>query len=271
MTLPTGEFDACMCVENALKTRAGGTGNTMPNHEELIQELETLRLPELQRRFLDIVGEESRCPNKAFLIRRIRQTLEGEVPSAANVAEPAEILEEDANDVTVAEAAEIPAAEPSPPVEGAVTVAAPPARIIPLKRKKTPKAVAVGNVRGRFKSMTIEELQTMYRDRVGRETGSTHRAYLQWKIREAEKGRIPVGPRENRLIEQQSAVDIRILPLRLDVRAIEEMDAAWKAKGMKTRMDFFRRALAHYLEEIGAHSAAELFGTRQAESSPATR
>ena len=94
---------------------------------------------------------------------------------------------------------------------------------------------------------------------------ATHiKAYLIWKIREAEKGRIPIGPRETRSPEQQGATDVRILPLRLEASAVEQMDAAWKEHGMKSRMEFFRRALGHYLEHIGAHDAAALFGPEQA-------
>ena len=89
------------------------------------------------------------------------------------------------------------------------------------------------------------------------------KAYLIWKIREAEKGRIPIGPRETRSSDQQGDTDVRILPLRLDVGAVEKMDAAWKAKGMKSRMEFFRRALGHYLEHIGAQEAAACFGSDQ--------
>jgi hypothetical protein len=37
--------------------------------------------------------------------------------------------------------------------------------------------------------MTIEELQTMYLEIVGRSTGRDDRRYLIWKIREVEKGR----------------------------------------------------------------------------------
>ena len=48
--------------------------------------------------------------------------------------------------------------------------------------------------RGRFAGMTIEQLQALYLDKVGRPTDSVHRNYLTWKIREAEKGRITVGP-----------------------------------------------------------------------------
>lgn len=83
--------------------------------------------------------------------------------------------------------------------------------------------------------------------------------YLIWKIREAEKGRIPIGPRESRPADQQGQTNVRILPLRLGADAIEKMDAAWKAQGLKSRMEFFRRALGHYLEHIGADEAAAAF------------
>ena len=46
-------------------------------------ELERLRLPELQARFREVVGETSRSPNRKFLIRRIEETL------AARAEQPA--------------------------------------------------------------------------------------------------------------------------------------------------------------------------------------
>jgi hypothetical protein len=52
---------------------------------------------------------------------------------------------------------------------------------------------------------------------------------------------------------------MRILPLRLDAPRVAALDATWRAKGMKSRMDLFRRALAHYLAHVGAHGAAALF------------
>ena len=33
------------------------------------RELDRLRLPELQERFREVIGEETRCPNRTFLIR----------------------------------------------------------------------------------------------------------------------------------------------------------------------------------------------------------
>ena len=112
--------------------------------------------------------------------------------------------------------------------------------------------------RGRFASMTVEELQTKYLEVVGRSTGSDDRRYLIWKIREAEKGRINVGPRKTRAREGEP-LDVKILPLRLEADVADKMDEAWRAKGIKNRMEFFRGAIGHYLAHLGARDAAALF------------
>jgi hypothetical protein len=104
----------------------------------------------------------------------------------------------------------------------------------------------------------IEELQAKYLAAVGRATGSDDRRYLIWKIREAEKGRIPVGPRKTRE-RNGEPVDVKILPLRLEAEVVERMDEAWRTRGIKNRMEFFRRALGHYLSHLGAEEAAALF------------
>ncbi|MCU0659703.1 MAG: hypothetical protein MUF64_31885 [Polyangiaceae bacterium] len=121
--------------------------------------------------------------------------------------------------------------------------------------------------RGRFRDMTVEQLQALYLATVGRSSGSTDRRYLEWKIREAEKGRIPVGPREPRATAAttEASDDIRVLPLRLDGAAVDALDATWKSHGMKSRMDFFRRALGHYLAHLGANGAAMHFASQSAE------
>jgi hypothetical protein len=187
-------------------------------------ELERLRLPELQARFSEVVGETSRSPNRKFLIRRIEETL--------------------------AARAEQPAAPESPP----------PAVDTPAEENATSDASAATptHVRGRFTSMSIEELQAKYLEAVGRATGSDDRRYLIWKIREAEKGRIPVGPRKTRE-RNGEPVDVKILPLRLEAEVVERMDEAWRTRGIKNRMEFFRRALGHYLSHLGAEEAAALF------------
>jgi hypothetical protein len=47
--------------------------SVIPRNE--IERLAELRLPELQARYAEVVGETSRCPNKAWLIRRIVDAL----------------------------------------------------------------------------------------------------------------------------------------------------------------------------------------------------
>jgi hypothetical protein len=186
------------------------------------ENLAALGLPALWERFKEATGETTKSPNKKFLVRRIEEA------STARAAAPA------------------PAEEPQRPT-------AAPEPETTLAENMPPKP------RGRFASMTIEELQTKYLDVIGRSTGSDDRRYLIWKIREAEKGRINVGPRKTRA-HGGEPLDVKILPLRLEADVADKMDAAWRAKGIKNRMEFFRGAIGHYLAHVGAHDAAALFG-----------
>lgn len=102
----------------------------------------------------------------------------------------------------------------------------------------------------KLSKMTVSELQQKYLDVVGRPTGSSHRRYLIWKIREAEKGRIPVGPR-NRRDPGEPAPEYVILPVRIEADLARRLDGARERLGLKSRMDLFRRALAAYLANAG--------------------
>ncbi len=185
---------------------------------QAIDDLDDLRLPELRERFIAVVGEPTRCPNRHYLIRRIREALR------ANPQRTRATLSPTLTPVT---------AVPTEP------------RVEPLQQ-----------VRGRFASLTIEELQQKYTDVVGRPTSSVHRAYLRWKIREAERGRVRTGPRVAR--ERRAPVPTKVLPLRLEVEVIERMDAAWRAHGIKNRTTFLRTALGAYLERLGSREASAL-------------
>lgn len=206
------------------KTRATRTEKETAN-------LSALGLPALWERFKEATGESTRSPNKKFLVRRIEEAL------AARVATTTPTLEQTPPPVhRIARASELSQpSEPTHPAESA-----------------TPRQ------RGRFASMTIEELQARYRDVVGRDTSSSARDYLVWKIREAEKGRISVGPRKTRA-RDGDPLDVKILPLRLEADIADEMDEAWRAKGIRNRMEFLRRAIAHYLSHLGAHETSARF------------
>lgn len=209
------------------------------NTQKTMKSIENLRLPELQARFAEIVGEASRSPNRKFLLRRIGEALDARGNDAATEAPKKEPKGKGRQ-----RAEKTPEAVPE-----IANDAAPPAETA---------AAEAPRPRGRFTTMSVEELQAKYIEAVGRATGSDDRRYLIWKIREAEKGRIPVGPRPART---GAPADVKILPLRLESAIVERMDDAWRTRGIKNRMEFFLRALGHYLAHLGAKDAAAMFAT----------
>ena len=111
-------------------------------------------------------------------------------------------------------------------------------------------------VDGKLTRLEVPELQARYLEVVGRPTGSTNKAYMVWKIREAQKGHIPLGPRKN---AHREGVTFKVLPLRMEAAVVDKLDEAWRSRGIKNRMEFFRGALGHYLKHLGAEDAATLF------------
>ncbi len=109
----------------------------------------------------------------------------------------------------------------------------------------------------RLTRLDVPELQARYLELVGRPTGSTNKSYLIWKIREAKKGRIPVGPRKN---ARREGVTFKVLPMRMETTVVDKLDEAWRSRGIKSRTEFFRGALGRYLRHLGADDAAALFG-----------
>lgn len=97
----------------------------------------------------------------------------------------------------------------------------------------------------RKRDMTIEELRAEYLRVIGRETGSTDRRYLLWKLSEAGKGKITVGAIEKRAPRDKA--DMQVLPLGMERTVVAKLDAAWKALGFKNRMAFIRDAMVAYL------------------------
>jgi hypothetical protein len=180
--------------------------------------MEELRLPELQARFHDIVGEATRSPNKKFLLRRIAEALEAQEQEAAE-ATP-----------------EAPQTEPT--------------------------EADAANGEPKLTKLSVEKLQQLYTEVVGRDTGSSDRRYLIWKIREAKKGRIKTGPVRRRYADGE-APDMKVLPLRMEAEIVARLDEARERLGLKTRMDLFRKSLADYLTAAGEHEVAQLF-TEQA-------
>lgn len=113
------------------------------------ENLAALGLPALWERFKEATGETTKSPNKKFLVRRIEEA------STARAAAPA------------------PAEEDSRPTHTS-------ARATPMPEPETTLAESTPpKPRGRFASLTIEELQTKYLEVVGRSTGSDDRRYVE--------------------------------------------------------------------------------------------
>jgi hypothetical protein len=164
-----------------------------------LESLSKLRLPELQARFAEIVGEPTRSPNKTFLLRKISEALE-----AHEMQTNAE------------------------PTTAATTTTAP-------------------SVKAKLTKLSVPELQATYREVIGRGTRSSDSAYLVWKLRQAQKGRIRVGPIERRAPGE--AANVKVLPLRMTAAEVETLDEAWRRLGFKSRTAMIRKAIEECLRQ----------------------
>ncbi len=182
--------------------------------------LQKMRLPELQARYAEVLGEETKAPNKTFLIRRILAALEQKATQEAPIESPT---------------------QGPPEIE---TTAEPEESTTPTEPKLT--------------KLTVEELQARYLETVGRPTSSNNRRYIMWKITQAQKGRIPVGPIKGRRSDGIER-DYKVLPLRIEADLVIQLDEARERMEMKSRMELLRRSLHAFLLEAGEVRVAELF------------
>ena len=104
--------------------------------------------------------------------------------------------------------------------------------------------------------LSVEELRQRYIEVIGRETSSTNARYLVWKLREAAKGKILIGPRQRVSREPGS---MKVLPLRMDAELVAQLDEARERLGLSSRMELFRRSLHTYLDQQGEAEVAALF------------
>jgi Ribbon-helix-helix protein, copG family len=213
-----------------------------------IKALEKLRLPELWKQFAEQVGETTRSPNKKYLIRRISEALETAdseaSASAATLKRPAKPK------APQGRKASKPAAVTKKAAAKKINTAA-----MRAPKKNSPPAEA-STVSTPLSKLSIADLQARYRDIVGRPTGSKHRAYLQWKIRQAQKGVIPVGPSRRRSNANPS--DFKVIPLRMETEVVAQIDAARERLDLPSRTALIRRALMLYLAKAGENDVAAL-------------
>jgi hypothetical protein len=103
------------------------------------------------------------------------------------------------------------------------------------------------------RNKTIEELQAEYLRVIGHETDSTDRRYLMWKLNEAAKGKVKVGPVQR--CPARNKADMQVIPISLLRETTRLLDAAIKAAGIKSRSAFIRAAMIEKLRMIGGTEA----------------
>ncbi|HMA93590.1 MAG TPA: hypothetical protein VKP30_12935 [Polyangiaceae bacterium] len=214
--------------------------------QKAIAALGSMRLPELQARYLDVIGSATRCPNRTYLIRKISEALTskaGKAPSPSSTAPTPRAASERHNEDAIDRV-------DGPHGERADTHATDGNLSRELMAAEQNSDAVDEHARVRRPRMTVDELRARYLEVVGRPSSSSHERYLKWKIREAEKGRVRVGPIEQRHATG-TAVDVKVLPLRIEAPTLTRIDSAWRTQGLRSRMEFFRRAVEHYLEVLG--------------------
>jgi hypothetical protein len=232
-----------------------------------IEELKTLNLTELRARFAEVIGEPTKAVNKAHLVRRITEALEAraaETPAQDSVVEalpdestPAETEPTQAAPTPAQAAPAGPVGEEPEFLDEAPDAADSSQESTPDEPAAEPSWPAT-KVAPKLSKMDVDALRKRYVEVVGRKTGSREKSYLIWKIRQVEKGKVPVGSRESRRSSAEPQ-DIKVLPLRLEADLVEQLDQARERLGLKSRMDLFRRALHSFLLEAGEVRVAELF------------
>ena len=105
-----------------------------------------------------------------------------------------------------------------------------------------------------MRRLRLPELQARFQEIVGQPSKSPNKKYLPSRIAEALEEQEPVRPMGSRIDP-----NMKVVPVRLHVDIIAQLDAARLRLGLRSRMDLFRRSLAGYLEACGEHEVAQLF------------
>lgn len=181
-----------------------------------IRKLEKMTVRELQAKFAEVLGEQTRSPNKVYLVRRIREA----ISAAAKM--PSETPLETSEPSALAPDSGDPASDPEVLATATAAVHDSEDAISPVEPPGTT----------RLSKLDVPTLQALYRETIGRETRSHSHRYLVYKLQEARKGRVPFGPRTRK---QDRVCEIRVLPLRMGAREVEILDETWRRRGLPWR------------------------------------
>lgn len=203
--------------------------------------LGSMKVRELQALYAEVLGEATRCPNRTYLIKRIVAAATAAAKATPGSQELAIGMMNLATDGPGSINDEVPSEPVETRAQDRQSTSEPPAG----SQACTPDLL----------SLEIPELQARYAEIVGRKTASTNRNYLLWKIRQAQSGKLTIGPRQR---HQKARDAVMVLPLRMEAALVERIDEAWRRQGLRSRMELFRTALRAYLENAGESDVAEM-------------
>jgi hypothetical protein len=106
----------------------------------------------------------------------------------------------------------------------------------------------------KISKLSVDDLRAKHLELIGRETKSTNRRYLIWRVQQAQKGKIPTGPRAGR----GNAGPTKVLPLRVPEAAVEALGEAKARLGLRSRNELLIKAVHDYLAQNGEAKAAAL-------------
>jgi hypothetical protein len=120
------------------------------------------------------------------------------------------------------------------------------------KQTKAPKA-SDKRAYGQFKDLDVPALRKLYAEEVGRPTDSDDRKYLESRIGLARRGRITLGPLgTHKFVSEPTHVGFK-----LEADALDYLDDAWRAVGVKTRVSFIRTAIIEKLQRMLSETKGE--------------
>ncbi len=249
------------------------------------QQLEAMSLKELKQRYTAATGKTTKSPNKKFLINSILDAqVNGVEPdpdqqfadhslshapedvldaAAEAVARGAEDLVQDDDEQPMSFTQQALA-------RGKQKVADEKQDATTDKPKRSRKAKADSEAKDSdgLKDLDTETLQKLYEAEIGRPTGSSNTGYLIWKIREARKGNIKIGPAK---VRTKSAVPMKVIPIRIEEDALAALDdLIGEGKPHKSRMEIFRAAITVWADMAGHTNLSNLIvGVREEASNDA--
>ena len=108
-----------------------------------------------------------------------------------------------------------------------------------------------------LEALRLPDLQALFRRIVGEETRCPNRRFLMRRI--LEEGGTPRPSRKRGAPKiAKDATAMMVLPVRMDAELVARLDEAWRRRGLRSRMDLFRRALRAFLLSIGEREVATL-------------